>query len=330
VISLKPWSPPTFQLKGSKCAILPIHKNGSKEQKVTQMKILISGSAGLVGSALTFDLISDGHQVHRLVRSDKEEGIFWDPMTPISDRNSLEGFDAVVHLAGKSISEGRWNEARKKEMRDSRVVGTRHLVEALVSLKNPPKVFVCASASGYYGNRPGEILNEESPAGVGFLADLCKEWEAAAQEAVTKGIRVVNLRLAIVLSPNGGALKKMLPPFKMGVGGKMGSGDQFWSWIDLDDVVGIIEYAIHYDSVQGPLNVGAPEPVTAAVFADTLGSVLKRPAILPVPAFAARTAFGEMADQLLLASFRMEPEKLISSGYIFAYPDLESSLRHLL
>jgi uncharacterized protein (TIGR01777 family) len=294
------------------------------------MKILISGSSGLVGSTLTFNLMADGNQVHRLVRSSSEEGIVWNPKEPIVDRNALEGFDAVVHLAGESISEGKWNDRKKKEIRESRTEGTRHLTEALVTLNTPPKVFVCASASGFYGNRGVEILTEESPAGEGFLPDVCKEWEAAAQLASSKGIRVVNTRFGIILSPNGGALKKMLPPFKMGVGGKIGSGDQFWSWIDLDDVIGIIEYALNTDSLQGPVNVSSPAPVTAKVFTGTLAHVLKRPAIFPVPAFAARAVLGEMANALVLCSFRMHPAKLIACGYTFAYPDLESSLRHQL
>jgi TIGR01777 family protein len=294
------------------------------------MKILISGSSGLVGSTLTFNLMAEGHQVHRLVRSSKEEGILWNPKEPIADRKALEDFDAVVHLAGESISEGRWNERKKKEIRESRTEGTRHLADALVTLNSPPKVFVCASASGFYGDRGAEILTEESPAGEGFLPDVCKEWEAAAQLASSKGIRVMNLRSGIILGPNGGALKKMLPPFKMGVGGKIGSGEQYWSWIDLDDIVGIIEYALNTDSLQGPVNVSSPAPVTAKDFTDTLARVLKRPAIFPIPDFAARAAFGEMADALLLCSFRMHPAKLIAGGYTFAYPDLESSLRHQL
>jgi uncharacterized protein (TIGR01777 family) len=294
------------------------------------MKILISGSSGFVGSALTFSLMAEGHQVHRLVRSSKDDGIFWDPKKPIADKKALEDFDGVIHLAGESISEGRWNESKKKEIRESRTEGTRHLTEALISLNSPPKVFICASASGFYGDRGSEVLTEESPAGEGFLPDVCKEWEAAAQIAASKGIRVVNLRSGIILGTKGGALKKMLPPFKLGVGGRIGSGKQFWSWIDLDDVVGIIELALNTDSLQGPVNVSSPAPVTAEVFTNTLAHVLNRPAIFPIPAVAARAAFGEMADALLLGSFRMHPAKVIANRYTFAYPDLESSLRHLL
>jgi len=294
------------------------------------MKVLVSGSSGLIGTTLSFYLMAESHQVYRLVRSTKEEGIVWNPSEPISDRKALEGFDAVVHLAGESISEGRWNAAKKRSIRESRVQGTRHLSETLASLNSPPTVLVCASASGYYGSRGPEILTEESPAGEGFLAEVCQEWEAATQPAKEKGIRVVNLRFGIVLSSKGGALKKMLTPFKLGAGGKIGPGDQYWSWIDLDDVAGIIEFSLNHETLHGPVNASSPEPVSAGIFTDTLGRVLRRPTIFPLPAFAARLALGEMADDLLLCSFRMMPAKLTAAGYTFAYPDLESSLRHLL
>jgi uncharacterized protein (TIGR01777 family) len=297
---------------------------------IKAMKILISGSSGLVGSALVFNLVADGHQVFRLVRSQNEDGIVWNPRQPIQDKNALEGFDAVVHLAGENISSGRWTEARKERIRLSRTEGTRHLAEALASLSSPPKVFLCASGSNYYGDREGELLTEDSEAGKGFLASVCKEWEASAQPAVEKGIRTLHLRSGIVLSPRGGALKKMLPPFRFGVGGKVGSGKQYWSWIDLDDVIGVIEFCLNQQSLQGAINNSSPEPVTAEEFADILAQVLHRPSFFPVPAFAARLAFGEMANELLLSSVRMKPAKLISARYNFAYPDLASSLRHLL
>jgi uncharacterized protein len=294
------------------------------------MKILLSGSSGLVGSALVFHFVSDGHQVFRLVRSPEEDGIVWDPKQPISDRKALEGLDAVIHLAGESIAEGRWNEQKKREIRESRIQGTRHLSEALGSLNSPPKVMICASASGYYGDRGDEILREESHPGTGFLPDVCQEWEGATQLAADKGIRVVNTRFGIILSRKGGALPQMLTPFKFGAGGKIGSGRQYWSWIDLDDVVAAIEHCINKDDLQGPVNTCTPNPVRNAEFAHTVGHVLKRPAILPLPGFAARAVLGEMANALLLCSCRMEPAKLIASGYTFAYPDLESSLRHQL
>jgi uncharacterized protein len=294
------------------------------------MKVLISGASGLVGSSLVFNLIADGYQVFRLVRSEKEEGIFWNPSQPVHDKKVLEGFDAVVHLAGDNISEGRWSEEKKRRIRLSRTEGTRHLSEALADLNDPPKVFICASASGYYGDRGEEILTEDSGPGKGFLSDVCQEWENSAQPVISKGIRTIFTRFAIILSDRGGALKKMLAPFKMGVGGKIGSGNQYWSWIDLDDVVRIIQFCLENEPMQGAVNVNSPEPVRAETFTDTLGCVMNRPSIFPVPAFVAKLAFGEMAQDLLLSSFRMQPAKLIAAGYNFAYPDLESSLRHLL
>jgi len=294
------------------------------------MRIIISGSTGLVGSSLVFNLVAEGHEIFRLVRSREEEGVYWDPSGPIPDRSALEGFDVVIHLAGESIAEGRWNEEKKGRIRNSRTEGTRHLSEAIASLSSPPRLFACASASGYYGDRGTEILREESPSGEGFLPDVCREWEVATQVAASKGIRVVNLRFGIILSQNGGALAKMLPPFRLGAGGRIGSGKQYWSWIDLEDVVGVIEYLIQHKTLQGPVNTSTPNPVTNAEFTQNLARVLKRPAFFPVPAFAARAVFGEMADALLLCSARMRPTKLIEAGYTFAYPDLESSLRHLL
>lgn len=306
------------------------YSNHPENQKQTTfMKILISGSSGLVGSALTFSLLAGGHQVFRLVRSREEEGIYWNPKEPI-DGAALEGFEAVVHLAGESIAEGRWNEEKKRRIRESRVEGTRHLAEALASLSSPPQSFITASASGYYGDRGSEILREDSPAGTGFLSGVCLEWEGATQPLQAKAVRVVHLRFGIILSSKGGALPKMLTPFKLGAGGKVGSGNQYWSWIDLDDVVRVIEFAITNSAIQGPVNVTTPNPVTNAEFTRVLGRVLRRPAIFPVPAFVARTMFGEMADALLLCSFRMEPTVLISNAFTFAYPDLESSLRHQL
>ncbi len=295
------------------------------------MKVLISGSYGLVGSASGRNLTSENHSITRLVRSTSQEGILWNPLQSFSDTAPLEGFDAVVHLAGESISEGRWNQARKNEIRVSRVEGTKNLCEALAKLSEPPRVLITASASGYYGDRGSEILTEESPAGdKGFLTEVCQEWEQATVAAAQKGIRVVNLRFGIILSKDGGALKKMLPPFRFGVGGKIGSGEQYWSWIDIDDIAGIISFCLNHESLQGPVNAVSPNPVSNAEFTKTLAHVLCRPAIFPMPAFAARVALGEMADDLLLAGARMHPAKLIAAGYTFRYPDLESSLRHLL
>lgn len=296
------------------------------------MKILVTGSTGLIGSALVSFLTTEGHSVVRLVRSRPKPGGFefeWDPVAGVVDSTALVGIDAVVHLAGESVAE-RWTEEKKARIRDSRVKGTRVLAEALAKPLQPPKVLVCASATGYYGDRGEEILREESASGSGFLAEVCREWEAAAEPAVQKGIRVINLRIGIVLSPEGGALAKMLFPFKMGMGGVIGTGKQYMSWITLDDLAGVIYHALITDTLQGPINAVAPHPVTNNEFTKTLGKVLGRPTLFPMPAFAARLAFGEMADELLLASTRVEPARLLATGYTFRYPQLEGALRHLL
>ena len=235
-----------------------------------------------------------------------------------------------MHLAGENIAVRRWTPAQKARIRDSRVQGTRLLAQSLARLQQPPTVMVCASAIGFYGDRGEELLTEGSAPGSGFLTDTCRAWEAAAQPASEKDIRVVNLRLGVVLSPGGGALAKMLLPFRLGVGGKIGSGRQYMSWIEIDDVVGVIHYALTTDELRGPVNAVAPNPVTNREFTKTLGRVLSRPTIFPMPAFAARLAFGEMADELLLASTRVKPARLQNSGYYFRHPRLEDALRHLL
>jgi uncharacterized protein (TIGR01777 family) len=295
------------------------------------MKILISGSHGLVGTNL-IKLISPDHEVYRLVRhyAESDSEIEWSPDRYSIALARLEGFDAVVHLAGESIAEGRWTEEKKKRIRESRVKGTRLLGDALANLSNPPRTFICASAIGYYGDRGDELLNEQSEPGKDFLSEVCVEWENATALATEKGIRVVNCRLGIVLEANGGALAKMLPPFRMGVGGKIGSGKQWMSWIALDDVTGGIKFALANDSIRGPVNFVAPAPVTNAVFTQTLGKVLSRPTIFPIPAFGVRLLFGEMADALLLSSQRVESAVLQKGGYLFKYAVLESALRHAL
>jgi uncharacterized protein (TIGR01777 family) len=242
----------------------------------------------------------------------------------------LEGIGAVVHLAGESIAAGRWTPQRKDKIRRSRVEGTRRLCESLGQLTRRPKLLVSASAIGYYGNRGDEVLREDSPPGNDFLAQVCQEWEAATEPASQAGVRVVQLRFGMILSPGGGALKKMLLPFKLGAGGRIGSGAQFMSWIAVDDAVGAIDHAIRTESLQGPVNTVAPAPVTNANFTRTLARVLSRPALAPLPAFAARLAFGELADALLLSSQRVIPACLQASGYQFRYPELEAALRHLL
>ena len=296
------------------------------------MNILISGSTGLVGSSLLVTLGAKGHTLKTLIRQsgDLPSQIRWSPPTSGPDPEALEGLDAVVHLAGESIASGRWTEAKKRAIRDSRVIGTRLLCEALARMKRPPKVLLCASAIGYYGNRGQEILTETSSAGADFLAHVCKAWEEACAPAAQAGIRVVHMRFGVILSPKGGALGKMLLPFKMRVGGILGSGTQYMSWIALDDVVEIINFALGTDSLQGPINVVAPKAVTNKEYTQTLGHVLARPTFLPMPAFAARLAFGEMADALLLSSARVEPAVLTRAGYHFQWPDLQNTLKYIL
>ncbi len=296
------------------------------------MRILVTGSTGLIGSALVPFLTSQGHEIIRLVRSKPKPGsneFQWDPLAGVIDPAALTGIDVVIHLAGENIA-GRWTAEKKARIRDSRVKGTQTLCKTLIQMTQPPRVGVFASAVGYYGNRGDEILREESPPGSGFLAEVCREWEAATEPAAQKGIRVVRLRIGIVLSPAGGALAAMLPAFKIGAGGPIGGGKQYVSWITLDDLTMVIDHVIKTETLQGPVNAVTPNPVTNAEFTKTLGKVLGRPTALPMPAFAARLAFGEMANELLLASTRVEPARLLASGYTFRYPHLEGALRHLL
>jgi uncharacterized protein len=307
-------------------ADLSLHRTYTKGKP---MKILISGATGLVGSALAPFLTTGGHQVVRLGRGPSgKDDIHWDPSRNVIDAAKLEGFDAVVHLAGENIAARRWNAEQKARIRDSRVQGTRLLAETLGKLQRPPRALIAASAIGFYGDRGDEVLNESSAAGTGFLADVCRDWEAATASAA--GIRVVNLRFGVILSPKGGALAQMLTPFRMGVGGRIGSGKQWMSWIALDDVIGAIHHALATESLRGPVNAVAPQAVTNREFTKTLGQVLHRPTFLPMPAFAARLALGEMADELLLASARVEPKTLLESNYRFVYGNLEDALRHLL
>jgi uncharacterized protein len=296
------------------------------------MHILVTGASGLIGSALVSSLTAAGYSVTRLVRRPPQSGekaVRWDPLTGFIDASALEGLDGVVHLAGESIDE-RWTAAKKVSIRDSRVKGTEVLCEALAQLASPPKVLVSASAIGYYGDRGEEILREESAPGSGFLVEVCRAWEAATEPARQAGLRTVQLRFGVVLSPAGGALAKILPPFRLGLGGVLGSGRQYMSWIALDDAIGAIQQAIVTDNLQGPTNAVAPEAVTNQEFTHTLGKILRRPTVVPLPAFAARLMFGEMADALLLASARVQPAKLLAVGYRFRYPTLAEALRHLL
>jgi uncharacterized protein len=293
-------------------------------------KILVSGSSGLIGTALLPALKASGYEVVCLGRGQSGNGrIGWDPTRHLAPE-SVSGFDAVIHFAGESIA-SRWTESKKKAIRESRVMGTRHLAEALARAASPPRVLISASAIGFYGDRNDQILREDSaPGGSRFLPRVCREWEAAADPALQAGIRTAFLRTGIVLSAEGGALKQMLPPFRMGLGGRIGSGHQWMSWIDLHDEIGVIRHILTNDSLRGPINSVSPNPVTNAEFTQTLASVLSRPAIFPMPAFAARLVFGQMGDELLLASQRVEPAKLISSGYVFQNPDLRLALSAIL
>jgi uncharacterized protein (TIGR01777 family) len=294
------------------------------------MDVLMSGATGLIGSALTPELEAGGHRVRRLTRTPRSEGdIGWDPDAG-TIAGDLAGTGAVVHLAGESIAEGRWTQEKKRRILESRREGTRLLAEKVAGLPEPPSVMVSASAIGYYGDRGNELLTEESGPGGLFLSRVCREWEAAADPAREVGVRVVHPRFGIVLSTEGGALGTTLPIFKLGGGGKIGSGRQYWSWVSLDDVVGAIVHAIENDALSGPVNVVGPDPPTNAEYTRVLGRVLGRPTFFAVPAPAARVALGGMADELLLASARVEPAKLEETGYEHRYPELEGALRHLL
>lgn len=297
-------------------------------------RILVSGVSGPIGTALLPALKKSGAQIVRLTRlgstrvAPDEQSIPWDTAQPISSA-AVSGFNAVIHLAGESIV-GRWTAAKKKEIRDSRVVGTRNLSQALAQAQQKPRVFVCSSAIGYYGDRGDEVLREDSAPGTGFLSDVCREWEAATQGAIDAGIRTVQIRTGVVLSPKGGALGKMLTPFKMGVGGRLGNGRQWMSWIDVQDMVGAIDHILKSNQLRGPVNMVAPNPVTNAEFTTTLADVLSRPTIFPMPAFAVKLAFGEMGETVLLGSERVQPAQLLATRYQFRFSQLRASLKGIL
>jgi len=293
-------------------------------------RILISGSSGPIGAALVPSLEQAGAEVVRLVRGParNSQQISWDPMSELSPA-VVSGFDAVIHLAGESVV-GRWTAAKKNAIRDSRVLGTQGVATALARAESKPKVFVCASAIGFYGHRGDEILTEESAGGRGFLAEVSRDWEAMSRIAAEDGIRTVNVRIGLALSEQGGALAKMLPPFKLGLGGRLGSGQQWWSWIHVDDIVGAIQHIIQTDDVSGPVNLVSANPVRNEEFTKVLAGVLGRPAFFPVPEFAMRLALGEAAEELMLASQRVEPAKLKASRYVFRYADLNAALESLV
>lgn len=292
------------------------------------MRVAITGASGFVGRALARHLEGAGHTVLRFARGSTGE-IAWDPVKRTINLSALEGVDAVIHLAGRSIADGRWSEAVKEEIRSSRVNSTAFLISELRKLASPPKIFLSASAVGFYGSRGSEHLTEESSAGRGFLSEVCVQWEDAARRGEEFGARVSLLRFGIILGKDGGALQKMLLPFRLGLGGRLGSGDQLWSWISITDAVRAIAHILNGAAtpLSGPMNIVGPTPVSNNEFTQTIARVLKRPAFFHVPAFALRAALGEMAEELFLSSTGAVPEKLLRSGFEFRYPNLEAALR---
>jgi uncharacterized protein len=292
------------------------------------MKVLIAGASGLVGSALIPALETEGAEITRLVRRPARAGeIEWHPNNDQIDAATLEGFDAIINFAGENIAAGRWTDDQKRKIHDSRVNGTHLLSEGIANLKVQPKVFLCASATGIYGDRDDETLDEQSDSGGGFLAGVCREWEKATEPAAQAGVRTVNLRFGPIISREGGMLAKMLTPFKMGMGGKVGSGKQYISWVAIEDAISAIRLTLKDEKFRGPLNIVSPHPVRNEEFTKTLGQVLSRPTALHMPAFAVRLAFGEMADEMLLTSQRVMPKKLNDAGYEFVFPELEGALK---
>ena len=305
-----------------------------------QQKVLVSGASGLIGMSLVRELTADSIQVVKLIRGGSDatqspgrpEQVRWNPSAaaPVSDSSRLEMLDAAVHLSGAAVAGRRWTKSYKQEIVSSRVESTLTLIKVLAGLKATPRVLVCASAIGIYGDRGDELLTENSAVGTGFLAETCKQWEAAAATAERAGIRVVQVRFGVVLAPAGGALDKMLPLFSLGLGGKLGHGRQWMAWLTLRDAVGILRHCIDDEALHGPVNAVEPQPVTNAEFTTALAAAVHRPAVLPVPTFALRLAFGEMADESLLASARVMPAKLLASGFRFADPEIEQALRFVL
>ncbi len=297
------------------------------------MRILISGTTGLVGTALIPKLEADGHEVIRLVRDKKLQGarqIHWSPENHQLDARLLEGCEVVIHLGGEGIASGRWTSARKKLLRDSRIKSTRLLAESVAKMNTKPHAFLCASAIGIYGDRDDAILDEHSSGGSDFLATLAQDWEAACLPAAAVGVRVIHLRFGVILSARGGALKKMLPIVRLGLGGVIGSGMQYMSWVSIDDVVHVIEWLLRHDEIDGPVNVVSPKPVMNRDFTRALSDALRRPTMLPVPGYVLRLLFGEMAVSTILASQHVYPAKLISNGYDFQHSELSAALRTLL
>jgi uncharacterized protein (TIGR01777 family) len=297
------------------------------------MKILITGTSGFIGTELLSYLRGRGHEVRRVVRSErqmKEDTVLWDPPHHELIPSDFEGFDVLINLAGENIMGGRWNLEKKRRIKQSRVMGTRLLCELISRLQSPPRLLISASATGFYGNRMDEIVSEDSLPGKGFLAEVCQKWEKATEPAVMKGLKVVKLRIGLVLSLKGGALGKMLIPFKLGLGGTIGSGKQWISWISMDDLMGVFLHIIGHSEIQGAVNAVTPNPVTNMVMTKILGRALRRPTLFSMPTFAMRLIFGEMADEMFLSSTRAIPNILVQTGYSFLYPELEEAFNHML
>ncbi len=295
------------------------------------MLVAITGASGLIGSRVALYLNQKKLKIVKILHETlKNNTINWKPEDGDWNTTFSNGVDGIVHLAGENIASGKWTKKKKDAIKRSRIEGTKELCRSILKLQKPPGVLVCASAIGFYGNREEDLLNESSSSGQGFLSDVCVGWENATKEVSEAGIRVVNLRFGVVLSQLGGALAKMLTPFRLGLGGRVGSGKQYMSWVAIDDAAGAIHHTLVHDSISGPVNVTAPNPATNREFTNVLGSLLKRPTIMPMPAFAARLVFGEMGDELLLSSTRVAPEKLLDSGYKFQFPKLDLALNHIL
>jgi uncharacterized protein (TIGR01777 family) len=306
------------------------HRSRNNQRPLT---ILISGASGVVGSALIPFLTTGGHRVIRLVRNPSPQHpneIYWDPFKGELDLKDIHAIDAAIHLSGENIGQGRWTRRKKQKIIDSRNRTTRVLAQKLSHMAKPPRVFICASAIGFYGHRGDSIMTETNECGADFISGVCNEWETSASPAMDKGIRVAFLRIGVVLTPRGGALQKFLLPFNLGMGGKIGSGSQYISWISIDDLIYAIYHIINNDALHGPVNLVSPTPVTNARFTRTLGKVLKRPTLFTIPAGIIQALYGEMGREILLASTRVMPQKIMDAGFDFRYPDLELAMRHLL
>lgn len=293
------------------------------------MKVVITGASGLLGSAIGARLKARGHEVTETSRSGGNGSIIWHVQSEPAPVSALMDKDVVVHLAGESVASGRWTAEKKARIRDSRVLGTRNLIQGISNAKSRPSLLICASAVGFYGDRGDEKLTEDSPPGKGFLSDVCVEWESEAKRAEELGVRVVNLRTGVVLSRNGGALEKMLPPFRLGIGGPLGSGKQWWPWVHIADVNGVVEHVMNTPCLRGPVNLVSPGIVRNADLTSALARAVNRPAILPAPSFALRLIFGEMADALLFSE-RVIPSAALASGYAFQFEDIDAAFRELL